>query len=638
MQNKFGLKDFVILFVVLIVGLIALLSMKQNDRAWKKSEGIESKIGSVEQQLARLESKLDEGVSVSGVIENLPANASGMPRGSDHAAVVGGDPMSVALPVETFPRPRFASDPRDMDGYRIGGSFTEIFEAQPDKVTPILGEDVYGRRIQDIMCESLGQFNPETLELEGVLAESWVLDPKGYWMRVKLRDNLRFSDGNPVTSEDVRWTFHDFIMNPELETESIRSIMRNMVSVEVINDKVFEIRFDKPDAYNLQMATGFYILPSQFYSKFTPTQINQSTGLTMGSGPYKFPDLDPDNQWTPGTPVVLVRNEQYWGPKPALAERRFFTIEDDTARLTAFKNGEGDMILPSSSQFVDSVSDPAWADKAYSLRWLNMRSGYSFIAWQCGPRGGDGDLTPFADKRVRQAMTLNLDRELMIRDIWEGLDEVAVGPNNPPSPAANPDIEPWPYDPERAKALLAEAGWIDRDNDGILENERGDEFEFEYTRSAGGQTAERMQKYLVDRCAAIGIRCTPKIVDWSLYNQILKNRDFDAITLGWSATAPESDPRQIWHTDSIRNQGHNFIQWDGGQDVLLDKIVSSLDFDERMKVFHQFHSLVNEEQPYTFIRSVPWKRFISKEFENVHTYPKGLEQNEFFQPAMMNAN
>src|SRR5690606_24352716 len=191
------------------------------------------------------------------------------------------------------------------------------------------------------------------------------------------------------------------------------------------------------------------------------------------------------------------------------------------------------------------------------------RSGYNFIGWQCGPR--NGRLTPFADKRVRQAMTMLLDRDLMIRDIWQGIGTVAVGPNNPPSPAAAPDVEPLPYNPQRARELLAEAGWIDRNGNGILENEQGQEFVFEFTRASGGQTIERMQKYLIDQCASVGIRCNPRIVDWSQYDQIMKNRDFDAITLGWSASAPESDPKQIWHPDSIQNQGHNFIQWDAGQ-------------------------------------------------------------------------
>ncbi|VAX39903.1 Oligopeptide ABC transporter, periplasmic oligopeptide-binding protein OppA (TC 3.A.1.5.1), partial [hydrothermal vent metagenome] len=266
-----------------------------------------------------------------------------------------------------------------------------------------------------------------------------------------------------------------------------------------------------------------------------------------------------------------------------------------------------------------------------AMKWINMRSGYSFIAWQCGER--NGKLTPFHDKRVRQAMTYLLDREKMIRDIWSGIGVVAVGANNPPSPAANPDIKPYPYDVAKAKKLLAEAGWVDTDNDGVLENERGDEFTFEFTRTAGSLLTERVAKFVTDSCAAVGIRVVDRPVDWSIYDQILKARDFDALIMGWSASSPESDPTQIWHTDSMQNQGHNFIQWDAGQDPLIEKIRTTIDTEERMATFHKLHALMNEEQPYTFVRVSPWLRFINKDFENVHPYPKGLEQREFFMPA-----
>jgi len=627
MQNKFGLKDFVLMVLVALVGLLTYMNMKQGDRLHVQTSKVADKSSQIEQQIARLERQISEGNFV--VQGTGGTNAAG---GSAAAMLENAWLKDPSVPVSRFSRRSFAQDPRDEPDYRLGGEFMETFEAQPSKLTPILGEDVYGRRIQDQVCERLASFNPETLEMEGQLAEAWQYDPAGYWIRVKIRDIARFSDGEPVTAEDVRWTFHDYINNPELETESLRSIMTQIDRIEVVSDRVVDIFFVEPDAYNLQAALMFYILPKHFYSQFTPTQINQATALTMGSGPFKFENLDPEDQWTPGEVAELVRNELYWGPKPALERLRFNVIQEDVAKLTAFTNGESDMINPSSPQFVEKTEEEGWDEKAYSLRWLNMRSGYLFIGWQCGER--NGKLTPFADKRVRQAMTLNLDREQMIRDIWRGLDYVAVGPNNPPSPAANPDIEPWPYDPERAIALLAEAGWIDRDGNGILENADGVEFEFEFTRASGGQTVERMQKYLVDRCAAIGIRCIPKVIDWALYDQTMKNRDFDAITLGWSASAPESDLKQIWHTDSIQNQGHNFIQWDAGQDQYIDKIKATLDFEERMKVFHQFHTLVNEEQPYTFIRVVPWKRFISKDFKNVHTYPKGLEQREFYTAPM----
>lgn len=623
MQNKFGFKDFVLMLLVGLVGVLVVLAMVQDDRLHKQTSRVANKVSSIEQQIARLERDLSEGVVFAPGTGSAPINAS--LRDESWARQDG-------TPVVWFGMPKFASDPRDMTDYQLGGEFKEIFEAQPAKLTPVLGEDTYGRRVQDQVCEALATLNPETQELEGMLAEAWQYDTEGNWLRVKIRERARYSDGEPVTAEDVRWTLDDYINNPELETESLRSIMTQIESVEVITDRVVEFKFTEPDAYNQQAALGFYILPKHFYTRFTPTQINQATALTVGSGPYKFENLDPNNQWTPGQEIELVRNEQYWGPKPTLEKLRFDTIQEDVSRLTSFTNGEADMINPSSPQFVQKTEEPGWEERAHSLQWVNMRSGYSFIGWQCGPR--NGKLTPFHDRRVRLAMTLNLDRERMIRDIYMGIGEVAVGPNNPPSPAANPDIDPWPYDPERAVELLAEAGWKDRDGNGILENEDGIEFEFEFTRATGGQSIERIEKYIVDRCAAIGIRCTPRPVDWALYDQILKNRDFDAITLGWSATAPESDPKQIWHTDSIQNQGHNFIQWDAGQDQYIDKIKTTLDFEERMELFHQFNALVHEEQPYTFFRVAPWLRFISKDFKNVHPYPTGLEQREFYQAPM----
>ncbi len=616
MQSKFGLKDFVLLFLVSVVVIMVFMSQRQDDRRWKQNQTIVAKMSSFEQSLARLEAKLESGVVFAG------AGGVGSAAARDESWAVEG------VPISWQPAPSFARDPRGKEGFRIGGTFTEVFEAQTAKFTPVLGEDTYGRRIQDQICESLANRDPVTLELRGLLAEAWQMDPKGLWVRVKIRDNARFSDGAPVTAEDVRWTFHDYINNPELETASLRSIMTSISLVEVISEKVCLFHFKELDAYNLQAALGFYILPKHFYEQFTPPQINQSTGLAMGSGPFKLESLNPEDQWTPGKIVTLVRNEQYWGLKPAIERMRYYSITEDIARLVAFQNGETDMILPSSSQFAQKIREPGWDTKAHSLNWVNMRSGYSFIGWQCGPR--NGKLTPFHDKRVRQAMTMLLDRELIIRDIYEGIGQVAVGMNNPPSPAADPSIEPWPYDPVRAKELLAEAGWIDRNGDGTLENENGDDFVFEFTRASGGQAIERLQKYLVDQCASVGIRCTPRIVDWSQYDQILKSRDFDAVTMGWSASSPESDPKQIWHPASMQNQGHNFIQWDAGQGPIIDRIKATLDPEERMKHFHELHRLAHEEQPYTFMRVSPWLRFISPKFENVYPYASGLEQREFY--------
>ena len=271
-----------------------------------------------------------------------------------------------------------------------------------------------------------------------------------------------------------------------------------------------------------------------------------------------------------------------------------------------------------------------------------MRSGYSFIGWQCGNRNNvEGELTPFHDARVRRAMTMILDRPKMIRDIWDGVGVPATGPNSPASPASNPEVTPWSYDPEKADALFAEAGWEDSDGDGIREYQfddgvfrKGEKFEFEFTITASGQSAERVVKYLQNQCRRNGITCNPRLVDWSFYSQMLKTRDFDAMIMGWSANSPESDPRQIWHSTSILDQADNFIQWHNEEaDVLIDEGRVTMDTESRMKIWHALHGVIHEDQPYTFLRVVPWIRFIKNDIGNVHMYPAALDRAEFFRAA-----
>jgi peptide/nickel transport system substrate-binding protein len=235
-------------------------------------------------------------------------------------------------------------------------------------------------------------------------------------------------------------------------------------------------------------------------------------------------------------------------------------------------------------------------------------------------------------------MTYALDREKMVRDIWEGTGSVANQPANTVSPANDPTIETIPYDLNKAKALLAEAGWTDRNGDGQIENERGDPFVFEFTYSSGGELPERIARYIQTQSALVGIKCNLNGVDWSIYADLLQSRDFDAITLAWSANGPESDPSQIYHSKSIADQGDNFIQWSNPEaDRLIDAGRAELDFNKRMEIWHQLHRVIAEEQPYTFVRIQPWLRFVKNNIGNVRTYPKGPEIPEFFRGQMLPA-
>ncbi len=622
MQNRFGIKDFLFLVVLLATLGSVWLSMVQKTRMELAQADMKAKLEGIEQQLAQLGRKVESGVALA-------------PAGGAAAAATDDSWARPGVRIERWGAPGAATDPTKVPGFAIGGEFTELFEAQPAKLVPFISSDVYSTRVLDRVCEGLGSFNPKTLKMEGELADAWQIDPDGLWIRAHIHPRARFIDGQPVTAEDVLWSNLDFIANPLIEAERVRSTQDNLKDVKVIDERTVEFSFKEPLFTNILVAFGNPVLPKHYFSRFEPSQINQGTGLVMGSGQFRIERLptgpeDLANQWTPGQDVVLVRNEQYWAEKPSLDRLRFRTVKDDLARLVAYRNGEGSMMLLTSPQFNKVLrEEPDFEKTSYALKWTNMRCGYSFIAWQCGPRNGKP--TPFSDKRVRRAMTHLLDRERMIRDIWDGIGIVAKGPVNPESPGSDPAVKPLAFDPDRAKALLAEAGWQDRNGDGVLENEKGDPFEFEYTYATGGEISERLARFVKDSYAKAGIVVKTRPLDWSRYQEILKLRDFDAITMGWGANAPESDPRQIWHSESIKEGGDNFTQWSNKDcDALIEKGRRTMDEAERMQVWRQFEAVIAEDQPYTFVRVAPWLRFVKREFGNVNTYKTGLQPEEFF--------
>jgi peptide/nickel transport system substrate-binding protein len=641
MEHRFGPKDIVFLILLLGIGFLTFNAMLQKDRMWEYLRSIEEQVKETRTRLETVAIDAKEASELGKRLEDLDRSLQSRPIGSLPAAASSpaGDATWArpGVPIAWQPEYTYATDPRSLPGFVEGGELVEIVDARFPRVTPFINTDVYGRRIVDRVAEQLAVYDPKTLALRGLLADAWQYSPDGTWLRVHINPKATFSDGMPVSADDVCFTFKDYILNPLIEAPAARSGLDYVADVKAIDPKTVEFTFhpDKVLFLNLANTLNQNILPKHYYAKFEPTQINSGTSLLMGSGPFRLESNDPDRQWNPGTDLALVRNEQYWATKARspLAGMRFKSITDETARLVAYRNGEGHITTPTAPQFVEAQKEAGWADANKSLNWINMRGGYTFIGWQCGLRANKR-LTPFADKRVRQAMTLLIDRERMINEIWNGVGSVSKGPFNPQSPAADATNAPWPHDLTRAKSLLAEAGWKDRDGDGVLENEKGEPFEFEATMPSGGDLYDRIGSFMKSACLKAGIRCSIRQVDWAVYTEVGKARDFDAFFLGWQTNAPESDVRQMFHSDSIKAGGDNFVQWSSPDaDRLIDLGRRTLVDAERMKVWHQLERVLHDEQPYTFIRVAPWIRFVKSSVGNVNAYKTALEPWEFFLPG-----
>lgn len=337
----------------------------------------------------------------------------------------------------------------------------------------------------------------------------------------------------------------------------------------------------------------------------------------MGSGPYIF------EQWDVGQQIVLRKNENYWGTRPALDKLVFRFITNSTAAFQSLRSNNVDFYEPSSEQFKAMSVDEEFNKKFHVLSYWEPSGGYSYIGWNQAREF-------FKDKKVRQALTLAFDRESVAKNIGMGYSKVVSGTFYINGKQKNPDIKPWPYDLEKAKMLLSEAGWIDDNKDGIREK-NGIKFQFKLSYSSGGATAERIVKAFKDDLSKAGIDVVLDPVEWSIYLNRLHNRDFDAAVSGWAGTI-ESDPYQLFHSSQI-DKGSNYCGFSNKEaDRLIEEARRTLDPEKRYELYHQFDKLLHEEQPYTFLTTRQTFVFLDKRFENVKIHALGINLLEWYVP------
>ena len=624
MPARIGLRHLLLGALLLGVVVLVWLNMLQLDRVWRRLDAIES--------------RLKEQTSVPSA---QPAT-KGDETASEH---MNDDWARPGIPI-VRPQPRaWVHDPRHDPGFAPGGTITEAFEASFGKVTPYIFTDTFARRVIDCVCEKLADYDPQTLELKGILADAWQVDPAGKWLRVHLVDNARFSTGEPVTARDVEFTYA-LIFNPRIDASRFRSTDEAISGAKAISDRCVEFTFSESLYANIDDALRLWVLPEKTYKPWiaNPDVFNKSTGLLVGSGPYMLQRVALDSQWTPGggTAIELVRNPHFRGiggdpaALPPADKLRFVTFTDARARLTAFDNGQVDLMRPSPEQVDPFRKDPDSARLGRVLVWFNMQSPYSAIWWNCGQR--NGQTTPFSDPRVRRAMTQMLDRERIVRDFLDGQGLVASASFREGGPQADPTVHPWPFDMAAAGKLLDDAGWKLRDGSSgsPRTNSQGKELAFDFVYASGPIVSTRLGAYVKDQAAALGIRVTLRPVDNAATADIRSRRDFDALLQSYGPSAPETDPFQFFHSTNIPNGGDNFCQWSNPRaDALMAGARRELDNSKRNQLWHELHQLIHQEQPFTMLFHSPWVRFASIRLQNVHTYPSGLERFEWWiKPAV----
>ena len=455
----------------------------------------------------------------------------------------------------------------------------------------------------------------QTLEWQPLIAESWEISADGLSISFKIRDGVVFSDGTPLTAEDVQFSWR-FLMDERIAVPRARGYYSRITDVSVDGPNVI-FHFAEPYFLSFELAGGLPIMPKHFYGKYLRSveaaeQFNTSTGLVMGSGPYR---MQSPTAWKPGDLIELVRNERYWGwVRPAFDRRVWKTITSDAAQLTEFKNGGVDFYEARALEYRDLLTSDAVAARADSYEYFSPLSGYRFIGWNIERSGGESF---FKDKRVREAMTYLTDRQRLVEEVLLGHAIVVNGPFNPFGLQANAELPVREYDPVKAMELLAAAGFKDRDGDGVIESAEGEPFSFKLSYPAANDSVKRIVLMLKDMYVRAGVLMEPEPLDWPVLIDRVLNKAIDAVLIGWGGGL-ESDVYQNMHSSQTGSGGDNFIQY---RSLELDKLIEAargeIDPVKRMPLWHKVHEHLFINQPYTYLYKEKTLVFIDKRIKNV---------------------
>lgn len=479
-----------------------------------------------------------------------------------------------------------------VDGPRSGGRLVIGVQQEPERLSEILNSTATTQLICNLIFSKFVKYDDEMTLIPDVITEIPTRGNGGITSdfltyTYHLRDDMRWHDGTPVTSGDVKFTYQ-LIMDPRVNVES-REGWDVIETVETPDAHTVVFRLKRP--YPDFVAETFYdesVLPAHLLGTERGERFNISPfhSNPVGCGPFKV------RRWVRGSHLELVQNEGYYGEGPYLEEIIFKFIPDENAMLVQLKTGEIDLFDNMNAAFIDQVETMSNA-RMFSTPTLM----YEHLDLNM-----ENDI--LRDKRVRQAIAFATDKGVVASDVYRGLAQVAPLDEHPSSKYFDPvAAAATRYDPVRARRLLREAGWRDTDGDGTLDKD-GKDLTLTISATAGNPNRERTELVLKQQFSAVGIDLQIKNYHASvLYGSYedggtLKRGRFDIAMYAWLSSPEPASKEALYSADNIPPSGQNHPRIRHPElSQLLERGAREVDEAERIRIYQRVARILVEEVP-----------------------------------------
>lgn len=537
------------------------------------------------------------------------------PAGTPAAESQPAATLAAVLPATAVPEATKSADvqPTEAPEVKQGGTVNLAISNAPDTFIPQYTLGAYSRFLDSLLFVRLLRYNEDT-SLMPWLAESYDVSDDGTVFTFHLRSDAKWHDGEPITAEDVAWTYNfmlhkDYAGTRQLEApivgiEDYRAGKTDSVSgIKVLDPQTVQITLTEPNAPFLELvAQQVWILPKHVMQDTPVAEMDKhwmSQTPTVGSGPIKFVKYETDQY------VEFVRNEDYFLGAPNIEKFIFKIVKADVA-LAQFEKGELDATTKVGTMSSDQieklqtldVSVVPVAGTAVQVLAINNSREY------------------FKDKRVRQAIAHAIDRKAMIDALLDGYALMQNASIPEFSPYFNPETKDMlEYNPEKARALLEEAGW-DFNREIVL------------NFPTGNVTRERSAPIIQQYLNAVGMKVKLESSDFTAMRQRIDKNELDLWLVGSSYVVFDPDVKSIFHTDSMPPNGWNSWMFSNPEaDRLIMEGLRNVDPEKRKPIYMELQKVIAEEVPIVYLYYPMEINVVANRLKNANPVPVGMEWN-----------
>ncbi|GAA0092009.1 ABC transporter substrate-binding protein [Paraclostridium bifermentans] len=494
-----------------------------------------------------------------------------------------------------------AIEPKSKDSivYALTSSPTGIFN-------PLLNDTTYDDAVIDLTYNSLLSFD-KNLNPKPELAKSYEISDDNLSITFKLNDNIKWSDGKTLTTDDVAFTFtsladkgytgskYGYVEKLKGAKDYHEGNVDKIEGIEVIDKNTIKFTFAEPYSPGLTNLGSIGIIPKHIWGEVPIAQWKDKKDLLtkpVGTGPYEVVSF------TEGQDVQLKRNDNYFDGD-VKTEKFILKVTNEDTATGELLNGTVDVIDASNLKNKDI--------KDLESEGMDVTSYDSNLVQYMGFNLRD---KKFQDKNLRQAFMYALDRNAMVDKLLEGNGQVVDTPMLPSS-WSYPDkstLNNYKYNKDKAKELLKQAGYEDRDNNGIVEDKDGKELVVKLTYPTGNKLREQTAPIIQANLKDIGVKMELENMEFTaLMDKVVANHDFELYLMGNNLSL-DPDPKPYWHSTSASDEKGNSA-WNISSfknekaDQLIEQGISVSDQKQRKEIYSQFGKLLNDEVPWAYLYS-----------------------------------